>query len=158
MTTLSPALECRRLTPADVGALLEFLGELEAAGDAALFHPHPFTAEALAPLADPACPDLYYLLREGQAVLGYGLLRGWAEGYAVPSLGIAIRARARGQGLGRALMLFLHAAAARRGADRVRLRVRRDNGAAIALYKSLGYDFAPGEGELLVGTVKVGAQ
>jgi len=85
--------------------------------------------------------DLYYLLVEDEKVLGYGLLRGWDEGYQIPSLGIAIRPSVRCLGLGRILMDFLHLAAYRRGARKVRLRVRKNNEKAIGLYRSFGYVF-----------------
>lgn len=84
-------------------------------------------------------------------VLGYGLLRGWDQGYDVPSLGIAIRPDRRGQGLGILLMHFLHAAARQRGALRVRLRVHPGNARARDLYEKLGYRFEGEERGELVG-------
>ena len=97
--------------------------------------------------------DLYYVLVEANAVIGYGMLRGWSEGYEIPSLGIAIAPSARGQGLGRAFMHFLHAAARRRGSTKVRLRVDANNAAALTMYKSLGYVFDANEGPYLVGFI-----
>ena len=94
---------------------------------------------------------LYYIMVEGPSVLGYGLLRGWDEGYAIPSLGIAIHPSARSSGLGLSLMHFLHAAARRRGAAKVRLRVRNDNARAVELYKRLGYAFESSEENYYVG-------
>ena len=76
------------------------------------------------------------------------MLRGWDQGFAVSSLGIATHAAARGIGLGRALMLYLHAEARRRGARRIRLKVYPDNRVAVELYRTLGYVFA---GELEEG-------
>jgi ribosomal protein S18 acetylase RimI-like enzyme len=47
-------------------------------------------------------------------------------------------------------MDHLHAVAAERGAPRVRLKVYRNNRAAIRLYESLAYEFEPfSETELL---------
>jgi ribosomal protein S18 acetylase RimI-like enzyme len=68
------------------------------------------------------------------------MLRGWDEGYEVPSLGIALHPHAQGQGLAHLFMDFLHVAARRRGAKKIRLRVYRDNKSAITLYRSLGYE------------------
>jgi ribosomal protein S18 acetylase RimI-like enzyme len=77
------------------------------------------------------------------------MLRGWDEGFEIPSLGIAILPDARGTGLGTALMHYLHAEATRRGVPKVRLTVHEDNARAVALYRSLGYEFdAPREGVL----------
>ncbi len=144
-------LEVRRVTSELAPALASFFAALRAGGDERLFHPHPLTAEHAVEIGDFDGGDLYYVLFDGSAVLGYGLLRGWDEGYEVPSLGIAIHPEARGRGLAAPFMHFLHAAAALRGAPRVRLKVYRSNERARALYERLGYAFAPADGDELVG-------
>ena len=60
------------------------------------FHPHPFTTEAARERAAYTGKDLYYVVIEGDEILGYGMLRGWDEGYEVPSLGIVIHPAHRG--------------------------------------------------------------
>ena len=142
MTPLSPQLELRRPTPELADALAAFFAELKRSGDEQRFHPHPFTEREASERCAYAGRDVYCVAIADGEVLGYGMLRGWDEGYEVPSLGIAIRASARGTGLGRVLMLYLHAEARRHGADRIRLKVYPDNAAAVALYRSLGYVFA----------------
>jgi CheY-like chemotaxis protein len=132
---------------------IEFLRALRASGEERFFHPHPFTDEGVAQITAYQGRDLYYALLDGPTMLGYGLLRGWDEGYEVPSLGIAIHPDARGLGLGQLLMRFLHAAARVRGAARVRLRVYPDNRRAVHLYESLGYEFSAPEGGYLVGVL-----
>jgi ribosomal protein S18 acetylase RimI-like enzyme len=122
-----------------------------AQGDDRWFHPHPFTAEHAAYLAGYQGRDLYYVATQSELVLAYGMLRGWDEGYEVPSLGIAVHARARGTGLARTFMQFLHSAARFQGAPRVRLRVYPENTAARRLYESLGYQFQPGADHQLLG-------
>jgi ribosomal-protein-alanine N-acetyltransferase len=120
---------------------VRFLADLRANGDQAFFHPHGFDVEAaraVIRLAEEG-PDEYWLLTAGVDVLGYGMLRGWAEGYAVPSLGLAVAPRHRGRGLARALMHHLHGRARDRGACQVRLKVDRRNLTAHRLYESLGY-------------------
>lgn len=151
MTPSQTTLEVRRLGPGWKDPLARFLSAIEQAGDDRWFRPHPFTDEAVENLVGYRGLDLYFVMTEGEEVLGYGLLRGWDEGYDVPSLGVAIHPRAQGRGLGRALMEVLHAAAARRGARRVRLRVHPDNTQARRLYERLGYQFQSSEGGLLVG-------
>jgi [ribosomal protein S18]-alanine N-acetyltransferase len=137
----SCSLECKTLQPSVRDALLEFFQALELAGDTQNFQPHPFTREAVNSILDNARQDLYYVLTLGNKVAGYGMLRGWDEGYVIPSLGIAIHPHFRNLGLGCAFMHFLHAAAVTKGAEQVRLRVRRDNARAENLYRSLGYVF-----------------
>lgn len=153
---LSPptSIECRKLDPQWRTGIGEFCHALEAAGDTAMFRSHGFDDAELDRLVNYTGLDLYYVMVAGSAVLGYGLLRGWDEGYAVPSLGIAIHPSCRRGGLGIALMHFLHAAARRRGASKVRLRVRQDNAAAKSLYERMGYSFASTEGEYAVGIIQ----
>lgn len=52
---------------------------------------------------------------------------------------IAVAQRARGRGVAKALLEAAAAAARLRGCQRLRLEVRQDNVAAIALYERLGY-------------------
>lgn len=134
-------LELRRPAPQIEGALAEFFRALVAAGDDRFFHPHPFTDEAARERMRYEGKDVYCAALVGDRVLAYGMLRGWDEGFEVPSLGVVVRADARGLGLGKALVEFLHSEARRRGAAKVRLRVYPDNAIALALYRSLGYEF-----------------
>ena len=150
------ALEFRALEPELGGALAGLFGALVASGDTVRFHPHPFTAEEAEARARYSGRDLYYVAVAGGRALAYGMLRGWDDGYEVPSLGIALHPEARGTGLARAFMLFLHAAARARGARRVRLRVYPDNAPAVTLYRSLGYRFTGEEAGQLVGVVDLG--
>lgn len=148
---LREQLELRRVGPDVQHALAEFFADLVAAGDERAFHPHPFTPEAAAERAGYAGLDVFCVAVAGGRVLGYGMLRGWDEGFSVPSLGIAIHPAARGIGLGRTVMAYLHSEARRRGAIRVRLKVYPDNAAAVALYRSLGYEFTGTEDGQMVG-------
>jgi ribosomal-protein-alanine N-acetyltransferase len=146
-----PALELRAIDESWQEPLAAFFSDLMAAGYYEYFHPHPLNGEEAYKRAHCRGQDLYYVLVEGVTVLGYGMLRGWDEGYDVPSLGIAIHPAARGTGLGRLFMHFLHAAAQRSGAKRIRLKVYPGNTAALQLYKSLGYRFEISEAGQLLG-------
>ncbi len=128
-----------------------FFDALKAAGDERTFHPHALDLEGARQVCAAGGDDLYYVLAAGDHILAYGLLRGWDEGYEMPSLGIAVHPEARGRGFGRLLMEFLHASARERGAPRVRLRVHPGNRAARALYDSLGYRFSGEDRGELVG-------
>lgn len=136
-----PSIELVRLTPGWQVGLTLFLQELRECGDDIFFSPHPTDEESIARIAHQRGRDLYYLVVEDQKVLGYGFLRGWDEGYKIPGLGIAIHPSARNLGLGKVFMNFLHHLALRRGANKVRLRVHRENIKAIGLYKNLNYVF-----------------
>ena len=149
----SSALEFRVVVKTLERPLAEFFRVLRRAGDDKTFHPHPLTDEEAKRLAQYSGKDLYYVLVEGDKVLGYGMLRGWDEGYEVPSLGIVIHPSVRGMGLGKLFMHFLHAAARRRGASKIRLKVYPDNTTAVTMYQELGYTFQAEEAGQLVGFV-----
>jgi ribosomal protein S18 acetylase RimI-like enzyme len=136
-------IEIVRLRSAHVEPLLRFHAALESGGETALFAPHPFTATHLHALCNSQRKDLHYVVVMADDVVGYGLLRGWDEGYAIPSLGIAIHPRWRRAGLGTALMHFLHVAARAVSATSVRLRFHPSNRSAQALYERVGYRFEP---------------
>lgn len=114
--------------------------------DPTYFHPHPLTREEAARIASYHGRDIYLWTQHA-----YGFLRGWDEGFDVPSLGVAVASDQQGRGHGRRMMLALHEAARQRGANRIRLRVHPDNVRACRLYESLGYREAGTErGELVM--------
>jgi ribosomal protein S18 acetylase RimI-like enzyme len=151
----SGALECRLISPEFAPGLATLFDTFRASGTEQVFHPHPLTHQEALKIANYRGNDLYYLLTEGPSVLGYGMLRGWDEGYEIPSLGVALDPSVRGQGYGSMFMHFLHAAAWRHGAKRVRLTVHRDNVQARALYQSLGYVFQQQQVDPLIGYLEL---
>jgi ribosomal protein S18 acetylase RimI-like enzyme len=148
-------LEIASLGPAHVDALEKFFSALVAAGDDENFHPHPFTRAEAEARCRYVGRDLYYVLGTQRRVLAYGMLRGWDDGFDVPSLGLAVDPRARGCGLGRLLLDFLHQAAAWRGAESIRLKVYHDNERARRLYERAGYTFVDELEDELVGIRRV---
>jgi RimJ/RimL family protein N-acetyltransferase len=133
--------------PEDSDALADVFGEI----DTEFFRPHPFTAHQAQQIASRQGKDVYALLLMGGQAVAYGMLRGWDEGFATPSLGIAVRTSEQRKGYGRALMAWLHDEARRRGASRIRLRVHPENVHARRLYERLGYRYQGVErGELLM--------
>jgi ribosomal protein S18 acetylase RimI-like enzyme len=141
---IRPAAILRRLTAADKPLLEDFFCALVASGSVGMFHPHPFDATTAARIcghaaSDPTACDEYHAVIEDDRIVAYGMLRGWSEGYAVPSLGIAVLPECRRRGLAQRLMDHLHRVAADRGATAVRLKVYRTNASAIRLYETLGY-------------------
>lgn len=139
------------LAPEHAASLADLFAALVQAGDDAWFHPHPLTAAEAFSRAGGASADFFVVALSGERVVGYGMLRGWAEGYAVPSLGIALHPDVRGRGVAREFMETLHQAARARGASKVRLKVHPRNEVAVKLYRALGYEFSGEERGMLVG-------
>ena len=132
-------------------SLIDFFSLIKEQGDDLYFHPHPFTKEEAQQRANYQGQDLYCLLVKDKRILAYGMLRGWDEGYQIPSLGICLHPEIRGLGFGKLFMQLLHAAAKRRGSKKIRLTVDSQNHKAISLYQNLGYIFEDREAKQLVG-------
>ena len=141
---LIPPLNIRRIEPDHLEGLADFFAKLVESGSNKTFHPHPFdqkTAKEIA-LRSNHTQDLYYVMDLGfDKVIGYGMLRGWDEGYDIPSLGIAIHPDYRGMKLALMFMDFLHTASRLRGSTKIMLSVYRHNTVAKTLYEKLGYKF-----------------
>lgn len=148
-------LEFRKLEPDLECELAEFFRALSNAEDSHWFHPHPFTPEEAKKRCTYDGKDFYCVALHENKVLAYGMLRGWDEGFEVPSLGIAVHPTARGLGLGRAFMLFLQAAASLRGAKGIRLKVYPENRTAVKLYEKLGYRYGEEVEGQLIGYLEI---
>lgn len=150
---IAPPIESLLLRPGREHQLAQFFADLAAAGDKKYFNPHSGDLESLKMLAENPGKDLYFIFAQENSILAYGLLRGWNEGFAVPSLGVAVHPGARSKGIACFVLDYLEATARNRHAPAVRLRVRLDNPRAISLYERRGYSMHPDERDpkLLVG-------
>jgi putative acetyltransferase len=83
-------------------------------------------------------PDALWVLEDGGRVVGHADVH--EAGSGVLSLGIAILPEARGLGGGRALLEAIVEHGRACGAHKLELEVWSDNGRAIALYASAGFD------------------
>lgn len=137
--------------PEHADALTRFFERLRAQAVEKFFHPHPLTVEEAQKRAAYQGLDFYCVLMLDGVVVGYGMLRGWDEGYEVPSIGVVVDPAVKGLGYGRSLMKFLRATARQRGADRLRASVNPDNVKMVEYCRSQGYVFQGLENERLVG-------
>jgi len=83
--------------------------------------------------------DVHILGRSRGNIVAFGMLRGWEEGYEVPSLGIAVGRMYEGRGYGMVVMSALEGIARERNVKRIRLRVDPDNQRAVRLYERCGF-------------------
>ena len=143
--TAKNAIDVLQVDATHAHALCRFFELLQVRGVEKYFHPHPLTAQSACERAQYLGKDVYLILFSAGEILGYGMLRGWDEGYAIPSLGVVVHPDLQGQGLGRRLMENLQTVAMERGASKIRLRVSPENHGAVKLYRSLGYDLHPDE-------------
>lgn len=133
----------KRLTEHDAGRLAKLFSAFEEAGYSATFHPHPFDAETAAAICRKNSKEYYCAGVEAVSdrALSYGCLRGYDEGFAIPSLGLAVHPSASGKGFAAAMLSHLHDIARTTGAPAIRLKVYPSNTVAVALYRKFGYSF-----------------
>jgi [ribosomal protein S18]-alanine N-acetyltransferase len=129
----------RELTVIDEAALAAFFEENNRPEVTAHFHPFPLDAETAHRICVAPRRDRYFAAWDYDAIGGVAMLRGWDEGYAVPSFGILVGHRHRGRGTGRALTEYALALAREMKAPKVRLTVHADNARAIRLYERTGF-------------------
>jgi ribosomal-protein-alanine N-acetyltransferase len=148
----------RSLVASDAEVLLAFFESISSDEQTVqLFHPHPFDAETARRICGRVAieQDEYLAAFEGERVVGYAMLRGWDEGYEVPSFGVCVIPGARRAGVGRALLHEALLRAHAHGARSVMLKVYGENTSARALYESIGFlfDAAPVPGVQSVGRI-----
>jgi ribosomal-protein-alanine N-acetyltransferase len=153
-------LEIRRIRTTDAAVLGDFFEELAADAETVrFFHPHPLTRANAALLCGGAATrlDRYYVaLYRGRAA-AYALLRGWDDGYAVPSWGGCVHPDLRSAGLGHALLLHAVAESRAAGAARLRLTVYKANQRGVHLYSKFGFVFQDKDEKSVVGVLDLTA-
>jgi len=154
MTLDTSSVSIRRITSHDGPALGDFFTSL--AGDdetTRFFHPHPFTREFAAELCARAAmrKDRYYVACIKGTIISYMILRGWDEGYAVPSFGVCTHPDLREVGLGQTLLARAVEESISAGADKLRLTVFKNNERAVHVYRKFGFAFHDKNEHELVG-------
>lgn len=144
-----------RLTHHHLSMLKDFFLALTQHHTHTYFHPHPFDEATARAITHYQGKDFYSALIHQNTITGYGMLRGYDEGYKIPSLGIAIHPDYQGQGLGHLLMCHLHDTARLLGSTQIRLKVYPENQSALTLYQKLGYQFTSQEGSQLIGILNL---
>ena len=141
--------------PADVIAVEKLFEEIAGDPGSAYFHPHPFSPDEASRVCRHSGGDLYLGAWLGGVLIGYGMLRGWDEGFDIPSLGICLSPTSRGLGLATVFMKGIHEQAKKAGATQILLKVHPENTVALSLYESLGYQFSEKKDDQLVGRVSL---
>ena len=131
--------------------LSDLFCSLSANGDGNFFYPHPLTSEEARKMCRYSGLDQYFAATVNGRILGYGMLRGWDVGYAIPSLGLATHPDARSQGLGDFLMRGLIQQARNRGATQLRLTGDPSRGHIINFFARHGFVFSPFKPGRLLG-------
>lgn len=154
---MTASAELLKLRPEHRPMLIDLFSIIAADPESRHFNPHPFTAVEADRICGHGGLDRYFALKVNDRLLAYGMLRGWDEGFLVPSLGIYVAPELRGSGAAQSMMHFMHLVARLSGAKQIRLKVYPSNQAAFALYTLLGYRFSQqvGQDVQLVGTLEL---
>lgn len=153
-------LETRRLGTGDGAALSAFFAALSQDPEVGrFFHPHPLTADYARSLCAELAGrrDRYYLTFFRGRAVAYSMLRGWDEGFAVPSFGGSVHPDLRGAGLGQCLLAHAVSEARAAGASRLRLTVYKNNVRAIGLYAKFGFTFTDKNEKESIGLLDLAA-
>ncbi len=104
------------------------------------FDPFPLTAEEARRIALEPRLDGYFVARTDAGLIAMSMLRGFDEGFTVPSFGIFVDHRHHRHGVGRRLTAWTVGEARRRGCAAIRLSVYASNTTGVHLYSSLGFE------------------
>ena len=151
---MSRELVIRQIAKGDGPVLGDFFAALTADADSVrFFHPHPFTQEFAAELCEGVATrkDRYYVACFQGTVIAYMMLRGWDEGYSVPSFGVCTHPALRDVGLGQALLVHALAECQAAGASKLRLTVFKNNERAVHVYTKFGFIFQEKNEHELIG-------
>jgi [ribosomal protein S18]-alanine N-acetyltransferase len=124
------------------------------------FNPHPLTREYAFELCARVerISDRYFIATQNGDVVGYSMLRGWDEGYAVPSFGACVHPAIRNAGLGKRLLAHAIDQSQLQGATKLRLTVFKANQRAVNLYRRFGFAFVDKNSHELVGMLDLQRQ
>ncbi len=135
----SSSIEIEAVTPDHIEPLAELFERNRIPAVTIGFDPFPLTEHEARRIALEPHQDEYYVAARAGSLVGFSMLRGFEEGYDIPSFGIFVDHKAQGEGIGRLLTAWTIAAARRRGCRSVRLSVYASNSVAHCLYTSMGF-------------------
>jgi ribosomal protein S18 acetylase RimI-like enzyme len=145
-------IEIVRLRGEHLGLLKRFFEAINTSEYRKDFSPHPFNEDYAKFVCNYKGSDFYFsILLNNEEIIGYGMLRGWDEGYEIPSIGLCVLKKYQGSGLGRLILNFLETASRLKGCSKVMLKVRKGNVVAKKLYESQKYAFKEYNEEFLIG-------
>ncbi len=121
------------------------------------FHPHPLSKDYAVELCNriERIKDAYFIALQSHGISAYSMLRGWDEGYQIPSFGCCVHPQLRNAGLGKQLLAHAIDESRSRGAEKLRLTVFKKNERAIAVYRRFGFEFTDKNNEEYIGVLKL---
>jgi ribosomal protein S18 acetylase RimI-like enzyme len=131
----------RVLEKSDAGALARFFERNNRPEVTRGFHPFALDAESARRICEDGPPDWYFAYLEDAVIRGFGMLRGWREGFAIPSFGLLVDYESGGKGIGSLLTAYANGLAKGLRCASIRLTVHQENAAAMRVYARSGLRF-----------------
>jgi N-acetylneuraminate synthase/N,N'-diacetyllegionaminate synthase len=145
--TLSIILE--EVFPGHEADLTLVFSRIHADGDEKTFHLHALDRETAKRICENGGRDYCALVKCNGKTAGYTLLRGWEEGYDIPTVGIYILPEFRGKGLSACVLESLVLEARQRCASKMMAKVYRDNLPSLRAFQRAGYSVGREEGNIV---------
>ncbi len=129
----------RRAEPADSASVSLML---TAQPEAYIMHfkPFSFSAEEIKKRFLSAKADRYWILNFGNELAGFFMLRGFDEGYEIPSFGVVISKPWSGKGLSALALQYSISWCKANGIAKLMLKVHPDNSRAKEIYERFGFE------------------
>ena len=148
-------IEIVRPNPSHAPIMKTFFSAINVKDITRHFSPHEFTTEYAEYICNYNGLDEYYILIFDDLVIGYGMLRGWDEGYTIPSLGLCMLPGYNGKGLCHNLIIHMMSVAKMRGCDEVMMKVDKDNLSSIILCHKVGFHYSEHDERYYRGRLKL---
>ncbi len=123
----------------DFDALCRFFDKNNISSVTKYFHPFPLNRDSAKRIVCTVHLDRYYGVFDRDQIIGFCMLRGWDQGFSIPSLGVLVDSDFQGHGVGRKMTEFCLLEASRLGCPSVRLSVYASNEFAVRIYRALGF-------------------
>lgn len=132
-------MKIKLIQPEDFEQLVAFFEDNNVELITQFFKPFPLSRETAQQIACQEHQDKYFLGYIKDRIVGFSMLRGWEEGYSIPSFGMFIDRHQHRLGYGKQLLDLTIEAARQLGCEKIRLSVSTENLPAYKIYKSRGF-------------------
>lgn len=133
------SIEIKELKLGDIANLVKQLSE-DSYEYLKYFTAFEIDVEVFQALLSRSVKDKFFGIFSGDEVLGFYMLRGFDEGYEIPSYGVVISSKFSNKGLSRLTMLHAFSICKLNKIKKLMLKVRPENKYAKKLYESLGFE------------------
>ena len=129
----------RELGPEDEAALTRFFLENDRPEVTDLFRAFTMDVATAARICHEPRRDRYFAIFEGEEIACFGMLRGWDEGYEVPTFGMTADHRFNGRGHGWRMWKWVMGLARELGAKEIRITTDLKNAIILGMAAKLGF-------------------